>query len=206
MFPLASTATNPPRPPPWCIGRKPALPALMAGARPLPLLILPCLNPWGLVNNRRTDAHDRDLNRSFNRSNLAPIRELKRLVAGHRFAFGLALHEDFDARGVYGYELHARPPDWGAELLRACADILPVDPRTRIEGRTFVNGLFLRRRDLHRIPLHPENIYLHLQGHLSHSFTFETPSEFSLARRVEAHVRVIEECVRRIRADEAGGA
>ncbi len=80
-----------------------ARPRQSAGAPPL--MILPCLNPWGLVNNQRTDQHGRDLNRLFDRANLAPIRELKRLLAGWQFDFGLSLHEDFDARGIYGYEL-----------------------------------------------------------------------------------------------------
>src|SRR5690349_5062873 len=31
--------------------------------RELPLLLLPCLNPWGLVQNMRTNLHGVDLNR-----------------------------------------------------------------------------------------------------------------------------------------------
>src|SRR3712207_8217480 len=40
--------------------------------RTLPLLIFPCLNPWGLVNNTRADAEGRDLNRLFH-THTAPI-------------------------------------------------------------------------------------------------------------------------------------
>ena len=58
----------------------------------------------------------------------------------------------------------------------------------------------IRRRQFERIPLHPENIYFHLHGHTEHSLTFETPSEFSLTRRVQAHVLLIEECVKRLSA------
>src|SRR5580704_8945808 len=36
----------------------------------LPLLLLPCLNPWGLVHNIRTDSQGNDLNRSFHRTDL----------------------------------------------------------------------------------------------------------------------------------------
>ena len=129
-----------------------------------------------------------------------PSCELKRLLTGWKFRFGLALHEDYDARGIYGYELHARSPDWGAALLRAASKIIPIDDRSNIEGRTFRGGLLLRRRQFARIPLHPENIYLHLQGHAEHTFTFETPSEFSMTRRVRAHVLVIQECVKRLRS------
>ena len=169
-----------------------------------PLLILPCLNPWGLVNNQRTDDRQRDLNRLFDRTNVSPIRELKRLVLGRRFTFALSMHEDYDARGIYGYELHPRAPDWGPDLLAACSRLIPIETRRRIEGRTFKDGLMLRRGRLDEIPLHPETIYLHRQGHTDHSLTFETPSEFSLTARVQAHVLLIEECMKRLRAQEAG--
>lgn len=173
---------------------------LAALASRLPVMILPCLNPWGLVNNQRTDARGRDLNRLFDRDDVPPIRELKRLLTGWRFGFVLNLHEDYDAQGIYGYELHGRPPDWGPPLLKACSKIIPIDPRRNIEGRPFKNGLMIRRRQFERIPLHPENIYFHLRGYTQHSMTFETPSEFSLARRVRAHVLLIEECARRLLA------
>ena len=172
----------------------------------MPLFILPCLNPHGLVNNQRADARGRDLNRLFDRNDITPIRELKKLLTGWRFAFALSLHEDYDAGGIYGYELHARPPDWGPALLKKCSSIIPIDPRRTIEERPFNNGLMLRRRQLERIPLHPETIFLHLHGHTAHSLTFETPSEFSLGRRVQAHVLLIEECVKRLPAATRLGA
>ncbi len=178
------------------------LPALVRSPDAPPLMILPCLNPWGLVNNQRTDQRDRDLNRLFDRVNLAPIRELKRLLAGWRFDFGLSLHEDFDARGIYGYELQEGAPgkDWGPGLLSTCSKVIPIDPRRQIDGRVFTGGLMIRRRQIQRIPVHAETIYLHLQKQTKHTFTFETPSEFSLTRRVRAHVLLIEECIKRLSA------
>ena len=165
-----------------------------------PLFILPCLNPWGLVNNRRSDERGRDLNGLFDQSNLTPIRELKRLLIGRRFDFGLSLHEDYDAQGLYGYELNERRPDWGARLLRAVAHVIPLDGRRRIDGRVFEESLMLRR-NVHRVPVHAETVDLHLRGHATHTFTFETPSEFSLAKRVRAHVLLMEECMKRLRVE-----
>ena len=165
----------------------------------LPLLILPCLNPWGLVNNHRSDSEGRDLNRLFNRSDFAPVQELKLLLAGRRFDLGLSLHEDYDGRGIYLYEINPSPPDLGPGLLRAASAALPVDQRRRIDGRPFKEGRALLRAHLARVPLHPETIYLHFH-HGRHMITFETPSEFSLARRVQAHVLLIEEGVRRLTA------
>ena len=181
------------------------LPALVRLKPTLPLMILPCLNPWGLVNNRREDEAGQDLNRVFDRTNVAPVGELRQLLARRHFDVAVHLHEDYDARGNYLYELHTRAPDWGAELLAHCAAAIPIDPRGRIDGRPFKNGVALRRANLQRIPLHPEAIYLYLRN-TSHVFTFETPSEFSLARRVRAHVLLMEGCVRRLlHAESADG-
>ena len=167
---------------------------LTRGRRPLPLLVLPCLNPWGLINNQRADAQGRDLNRLFDHKTLSPIRQIRRLVQGRRFSLAVNLHEDFDARGIYLYELSRRPPDLGVDLLSTVSEIIPREIRTRIDGRPAKDGLLLRRANLQRVPLHPEAIYLYL-NQCDHCLTFETPSEFALARRVEAHVRALEFCV-----------
>ncbi len=173
------------------------LPTLARHRSALPMLIFPCLNPWGLVNNRREDSKGHDLNRLFHRADLSPIREIRRLVARRHFDLVIHLHEDYDARGIYLYEIHDHAPDWGRALLARCAAALPVDPRGRIDGRPFKDGVALRRANLERVPLHPEAIFLYLH-HAPHVFTFETPSEFSLARRVRAHVLLMQGCVRRI--------
>ena len=165
---------------------------LVRHKHPLPLLLLPCLNPWGLINNRRTDARDRDLNRIFDKK-VSPIRELKNLLAGHRFALAVALHEDYDARGIYLYEIKEARPEWGESLLRVCSSpMMPIESRHRIEGRTFKDGCMARRIKIENIPLHPEALYLYLH-HAPHVLTFETPSEFSLTHRVQAHILLIEE-------------
>ena len=175
------------------------LPALLRRPRSLPLLLLPCLNPWGLVNNRRSDEAGHDLNRLFKRDDLAPLAELKRLLRGRRFDLALHLHEDYDARGSYLYELHKLADDWGHGLLAACRRAVPIDPRRRIDGRLFDRGLWLRRRNLRGIPQRPEAVHLY-KYHCPRVLTFETPSEFDLARRAQAHVLLLRECVRRLLA------
>ncbi len=153
------------------------------------------MNPWGLVNNQRADEKKRDLNRLFNRRDVAPIGELRRHLAGRRFELAVTMHEDFDAQGVYLYELGRRAPeDMGRELLATVSAILPVETRTRIDGRPAKDGLMLRRANLERVPLHPEAIDLYLRNS-DRVLTIETPSEFGLARRVAAHVRMLEFCV-----------
>src|SRR3954469_21014619 len=64
--------------------------------RELPLFILPCLNPWGLRNNVRMDAHGTDLNRAFHRDDLPQVTALTKAIKGYRFEAALMLHEDYD--------------------------------------------------------------------------------------------------------------
>ncbi len=164
----------------------------------LPLLLLPCLNPWGLVNNRRSNGRGEDLNRAFHREkDLVVISAVKQLVAPYQFAASLMLHEDYDGQGVYLYEIQRVKPYWGEALLKAALGHLPTDPRPRIDGRTLTKGVHRRRLDHRRFAKigYPEAIWLH-QEHSARSFTVETPSEFALERRVGAQVAMIEEMMR----------
>ncbi len=165
----------------------------------LPLLLLPCLNPWGLVRNVRSNAAGVDLNRSFHREDLPLIHAMQEVTEGRQFAAALMLHEDYDGQGVYLYEIQRVQPYWGEALLAAARAHLPTDPRTRIDGRKVTGGIYRRRMDRKRFNRigYPEAIWLH-QKHSARTFTVETPSEFALEHRVAAQVAMLEEMVRRV--------
>ncbi len=165
-----------------------------------PLLLFPCLNPWGLRNNVRMDEEGLDLNRAFHLDSHPVIAAMKRTVAEHQFEVALMLHEDYDAQGFYLYEIQRQRPFWGEELLEVAARHLPIDARTKIDGRKAHGGVIRRRFDralFERIGF-PEAIWLH-ELHAQRALTVETPSEVAIEHRVAAHVAVIEECVRRIK-------
>jgi len=164
----------------------------------LPLMIFPCLNPWGLVNNTRVDRDGHDLNRLFHTETAPVVNACKSLMAPHQFTLALMLHEDYDAQGAYLYEVQRELPFWGESLLEVASDVLPIDPRGRIDGRLARSGIVRRRFEQRRFATmgYPEAIYLHVH-HARRSLTFETPSEFALAQRSAAHVKVIDACVRR---------
>ena len=80
----------------------------------------------------------------------------------------------------------------GEALLRGCGKHIPVDPRKSIEGMRAAGGVI--RRKVVRVPDLPglpEALVL-FEEHTDHSLTFETPSEFSLYRRVLAHKAFLE--------------
>src|SRR5215210_1903210 len=163
-----------------------------------PFLIIPCLNPWGLVNNNRNDAAGLDLNRVFHRDDVIIIARLKALVQPYRFELALMLHEDYDGQGMYIYEIENVTPFWGEELLEKARPFVPIEGRSLIDGREQLNGVVRRKIQLRlfkKMGL-PEAVYFHLH-HADRVFTIETPSEFGLDQRVRAHTAVLEECVRR---------
>ena len=161
-----------------------------------PLLIFPCLNPWGLRNNCRTDSKGRDLNRLFQGDSHPVVAAVRIVVQERRFAVSLMMHEDYDGQGIYLYEVQRRKERMGERLLVGARRILPLDPRLRIDRRSAAEGL-IRRRFSPRIFAkigYPEAIWLHLH-HSDYTFTFETPSEADLTLRVAAHIAVLEKCL-----------
>ena len=169
----------------WCTRRASAL-------KKCNMLIFPCLNPWGLQHNNRHDARGRDLNRGYHRRDIAVIAAQKGILRGSTFDAAVMLHEDFDANGVYLYEIKGDKPYWGEKLLAAAAHHLPVEPRKKIEGRTARGGLIRRKVTRETLPEHPEAFCLRF-GHTMRSLTVETPSEFSITARVAAHGAVLDE-------------
>jgi murein peptide amidase A len=159
--------------------------------------VLPCLNPWGLIHNRRVDAEGRDLNRSYHLDNVPQITAHKELLTGYSFSVSMCLHEDYDAQGVYLYEVrHQGSADRpiGPELLTAAGYYVPVDLRKKIEGRKALQGSIKRRIRRKQFPVMPEAAYLAF-NHSEHTITFETPSEYELGARVQAHAAAVQRAV-----------
>ncbi len=163
----------------------------------LPLLLFPCLNPWGLRNNVRLDLAGNDLNRGFHRDDLPQIAALKRVAAPFRFELAVMLHEDYDGQGIYIYEVQRHPPYWGEKLLAAAGRVIPIETRARVDAYSCRRGLVRRRLNMARFKRigYPEAIWLHLERS-ERTFTVETPSEFAMEQRVEAHVAVLDEALR----------
>ncbi len=161
------------------------------------IIILPCVNPWGLVNNLRWDEQGRDLNRMFQNESLPFFLSWRKLLGKQQFLLTLNLHEDYDAQGIYVYEL--APPDVNVsdQVFTRIESIIPRESREEVEGRPVRAGMVHRSKDLRRVVEeeleggYPEAIYLYL-NHTRLALTFETPSEFAFHERVQAQVGFIE--------------
>jgi protein MpaA len=163
-------------------------------ARRLNLRIFPCLNPWGLVHNKRTDAEGRDLNRCYRDCSLPAIAAHRKLVEKSRYDLALILHEDYDAQGAYLYETSLAIPHWGERIIAAMARHIPPDPRSRIDTGRAKGGIIRRRITASTMPDWPEAFLLHFHG-ATRVFTIETASEFDIDTRVEAHVAAIDAAI-----------
>lgn len=161
-----------------------------------PFFLIPILNPWGLMENSRRDRTGNDLNRIWNRKGHPLRRTIDRHLQGHRLSAAITLHEDYDATGIYLYELlHRGRKPLGGDLLAAPAGVISLDHRRKVEGcRVKWPGWICRKKTpLHLVNALPEALYLH-QNHADHTFTFETPSERDLEKRVCAQMKFLHAC------------
>ena len=153
--------------------------------------LVPLFNPSGLGLNTRADHEGTDLNRNFNNVHHPHTGAWLRAMKGRKFKCGMTLHEDYDARGVYAYEVSRDPALSTQPFLQEAEKWLPRDSRPRIDGFPAKSGVIKRSRIPKNLPGLPEALVL-FQHHAPASFTFETPSEFSLARRVAAQRAIID--------------
>ncbi len=162
--------------------------------RKLNFLIFPCLNPWGLTFNTRHDNEGRDLNRSYHNQAIPQIAGQMALFNNDKFDLAAMLHEDYDAQGVYLYEIQMLKPYWGEALIEASSKTIPGDPRKKIEGRGARNGVVRRSINTVIMPEWPEAFILFFQK-VARVFTIETPSEFFIDDRVKSHSAMIAKAV-----------
>ena len=168
--------------------------------RPFNLTIFPCLNPWGYEHNRRENEAGFDLNRQWRQACCVEIDAAKRILRGRHFDLSLHLHEDYDAGGFYLYEISRDGGRFGRTILDAVSRILPVEQRTRIEGRRAQRGLVTRHPDhIRRRKRWPEALY-HANHHSARSLTAETPTHQPIERRVRAHTETLRVALQMLRS------
>ena len=168
--------------------------------------ILPVMNPWGLVRNLRINENGIDLNRSYHLNSVPVLRAARRFIAaGAPYDLAVLLHEDYDAQGLYLYELAGRSLSWGEDILKAARKVCPIETRSRIDGRRHRNGVVQRKVTpafFKKMGL-PEAGFLFF-NHCPRVFTIETPSEFGLDVRVRAHGAALEAALHRLASEKKG--
>lgn len=153
------------------------------------LFLCPCLNPAGFELNSRENERGRDLNRDYKHLESDEIRaHVAWLARQPSFDFTLCLHEDWEARGFYLYELNPEQrPSQAARVIAEVACVCPIDPAGEIDGRSARGGIIHPELDPLKRPQWPEAFWL-VQHKTRLSYTLEAPSDFPMATRVAALV------------------
>lgn len=162
------------------------------------LLLFPCLNPWGLERNVRFDSEGRDLNRCYHSKQVPQIAAQMGVIKGRKFHVAACLHEDYDARGFYLYEIASKRPYWGESLCGKILSIMNADPRRNIDGHACRGGVIRRRVTSGMMKGHPEAFLLHFK-HADRTFTLETPSEEGIAGRIRLQKGFLDALLRKSR-------
>jgi hypothetical protein len=153
------------------------------------LWICPCLNPSGFLRNTRENAAGDDLNRDYKSQHTPEIRaHVAWLKALPDFDFSIQLHEDWEAKGFYCYELKMDgTPTEPRRVLEAVEAICPIDHSPEVDGRKNDHGLIRPELNPAERELWPEAFWL-VMNKTRLSYTCEAPSDFEMEVRVEALV------------------
>lgn len=157
-------------------------------------IICPLLNPGGLAAGTRENPAGIDLNRDyFLRSSAEITAHAAWLDNLRRPDLFISLHEDWETRGFYFYEINLGDdsPERAGAILDAVAPVFPPEPGPEIDGHEVrSDGWIYHAADPDLPEGWPEAIYLAKMG-CPISFTFETPSHAPLPSRVAAHVAAV---------------
>ncbi len=158
----------------------------------LEIWLCPCLNPTGFSTNRRENQHGQDLNRQYRHLEAAETRaHVAWLQNAPSFDVAICLHEDWESNGFYLYELNPDTrPTHADEIIRQVAAVCPIDLAPEIEERPAAGGIIRPDVDPQSRPQWPEAFWL-LRHKTRHSYTLESPSDFTLEVRVRALVNAV---------------
>jgi len=155
--------------------------------------VCPLLNPTGFIHLARENHAKVDLNRDYKALQTAETRaHVAWLQRQPGFDLVVCVHEDWEARGFYLYELNPdQKPSLAHPMLAAARALGPIESATVIDGREIAEpGIIRPISDPVLRETWPEAIYLR-QHHSRLNYTIETASHQPLEQRVATHVAVL---------------
>lgn len=151
--------------------------------------VFPLLNPTGWNRGTRECAAGIDLNRDYRSASRPEVAaQVARLGRERmRFDWALCLHEDWEATGVYVYELaEAGARSMARRMLEAASAHAPIEPATEIDGMPAHRGIITPSFDDSReLDNWPEALWL-MRDYAPRVHTLETPSALPLSARIAA--------------------
>ncbi len=161
----------------------------------LDLTVFPCLNPTGFRRSQRENEQGVDLNRQYHLPadvQTETARHVEWLERQARFDLAVCLHEDWESRGFYLYELLRDERDsLAVEILESVKGVCPVDHSDRIDGMEAKGGVIAPRGEFGKmLEEWPEAIWL-VEKKTDVCYTLETASADPLILRVAALVKAV---------------
>jgi murein peptide amidase A len=163
--------------------------------------ICPLLIPVGFARRTRENATGIDLNRDYKALRSLEIQAHARwLQRQPNFDLAVCVHEDWEAKGYYLYELNPENrPSLARSILGAVEKICLLETATTIDGRCIDEPAIIRPvSDPLLRELWPETIYLRAH-HTRLTYTIETPSSLPIAQRIAAHRAAIQAAIAGLR-------
>jgi hypothetical protein len=159
--------------------------------------LCPLLNPTGLAAGTRENAEGVDLNRDYRHGATVEVAaHIAWLRRQPPFALTLCLHEDWEAKGFYLYELNPeKRPSLAEQMIAAAAEVGPIDPSEVIDGRPAAGGIIRPPDDPAGRERWPEAIYLRAH-HTSLGYTLESASSLPIEKRIAALSCAVEAALR----------
>lgn len=162
-------------------------------------ILCPALNPTGLALGTRESACGLDLNRDYLVRHSEEVRAHAAWLESRPVPdLFLSLHEDWEARGFYFYEINLDEdkPDRALRILDAVGPWFEPDAGHQIDGHApRAPGWIYHEAEADVPGGWPEAIFLAKLG-CRLSFTFETPSHAKLGDRTRAQVAAVHAALR----------
>ena len=156
--------------------------------------ICPALNPHGLRAGTRENPQGIDLNRDYQRrESLEIAAHAAWLMKNPAPDLFLSLHEDWETAGFYFYEINLGPgaPARAQSILAATSAIIPTESALVIDDHPVSQPGWIHHAAEADLPNKwPEAIFLAKNG-CPLSFTFETPSQAPLEKRIATHLAAV---------------
>jgi murein peptide amidase A len=154
-------------------------------------LVLPCLNPWGYVHDKREDAQGEDLNRGFERDDLASVDCVRQALVGQRFVLHHDFHEDWEAAGFYFYEGEKEKHYISPQVIERVGRLGPIDAESEAEEEAD-DRICLGAYEVAASWGQQGFVPYTLHRHTDHGIISETPTTWPLGQRVTAHLEALE--------------
>lgn len=161
-------------------------------------IICPAINPTGLATGTRENADGIDLNRDYLKRQTTEVQAhaswLEQQPSPDIF---LSLHEDWETTGFYLYEINQcqDQPQHARHILNAVEPWFSPEPEPIIDGHRVREPGWIHHAAEPDLPDGwPEAIFLAKQK-CQLSFTFETPSQADIRKRIAAHCAAVKAAV-----------